>query len=215
MKNETFIVVLIDRSGSMSSIKDDVIGGYNTFIEEQRKVGDNAVLTLVQFDTGGIDTLHEMLPIGEVPYLTSDTFSPRGGTPLLDAMGQIIDAAGKQLAAIPLSNRPDKVVFVVITDGQENASHNFTKKDIRKKVSLQEKSYDWNFCFLGANLNSVDEARDLGMANLGSTGNFRPNSSSVVAMYANVSSNIANYRGSSMKSDLIFTKEQLKQMDTE
>ncbi len=115
---------------------------------------DNAFLTLVQFDSVGIDTVLESKPIRDVPALSEATYEPRGGTPLLDALGQTINRTGSALSAIPESVRPDKVVFVIITDGQENASQTFTKEQIQGMIELQEGTYKWNFVYLGANVNS-------------------------------------------------------------
>jgi hypothetical protein len=112
-------------------------------------------LTLVQFDTESTDVVHESMPILEVPDLNHQTFQPRGGTPLLDALGQTIDSTGRALAAIPEANRPNKVVFVVITDGQENSSHQHTKTSVKERIDHQSSRYNWQFVFLGANQDAL------------------------------------------------------------
>jgi Mg-chelatase subunit ChlD len=211
MRDETYIAVLLDRSGSMQSIRQDVIGGFNTFIEDQKKAGDNAFLTLVQFDSVGIDTVLESKPIKDVPALSEATYEPRGGTPLLDALGQTINRTGSALAAIPESVRPDKVVFVIITDGQENASQTFTKEQIQEMIELQEGTYKWNFVYLGANVNSFDEARMMGMK-VDLAANYAPNSAGMKAAYAVASHNIRAYRGTNNRDDLNISKQQREKM---
>jgi Mg-chelatase subunit ChlD len=149
MKDATHIAVLLDRSGSMGSVKDETISGFNYFLKEQKAAGDNASFTLVQFDSESTDVVHEAKPLGTVPDLNEDTYQPRGSTPLLDALGQTINSTGRTLAAIPETNRPDKVVFVVITDGEENASHQFTKKQVKEMIDHQTEKYNWQFRLSG------------------------------------------------------------------
>lgn len=163
MKDSTYISVLLDRSGSMGSVKEETISGFNHFIKDQKKAGDNASLTLVQFDTQSIDVVHENVPIKHVPELTGETYSPRGGTPLLDALGEAITKTGESLSAIPENSRPDKVVFVVITDGQENSSHKFTKSKIKEMIEHQTNFYQWVFVYLGANQDAFAEAGSIGI----------------------------------------------------
>ena len=101
-KNLTEIICLVDRSGSMEAVRDDSIGGFNAFLEEQQKSEfGKCLLTYVQFDSQGIDTVHECKPVADVPKLTRDTFVPRGGTPLIDAMCKTIDDTGARLAKLP------------------------------------------------------------------------------------------------------------------
>lgn len=211
MKDFTHIAVLIDRSGSMSSVKDETISGFNHFVKEQREAGDNASLTLVQFDSGGIDTLQEMTPIKAVPDLNSDTYQPRGMTPLLDALGKTIESTGRQLAAIPEDNRPDKVVFVVITDGQENASHQFTKARIAEMIGLQEGTYKWNFVYLGANQDAFAEAKGMQM-NAANAATFHPSAAAVRAVYDSTSANLADYRRTGHRASLNYSAPQRARM---
>src|SRR5580765_28629 len=124
------VVVLLDRSGSMSSIKKEMEGGFDQFVKEQRAVPGICVLTLVQFDSQGIDTVHEAKPIADVPALD---LAPRGLTPLLDAVGQTITKTKARWDAKKFS----KLLFLVITDGQENASREFKKDQIKKLVEDQ------------------------------------------------------------------------------
>ena len=209
MKDATHIAVLLDRSGSMGDIKDDAIGGFNCFLKEQKAAGANATLTLVQFDTESTDVVHESMPILEVPDLNHQTFQPRGGTPLLDALGQTIDSTGRALAAIPEANRPNKVVFVVITDGQENSSHQHTKASVKERIDHQSSRYNWQFVFLGANQDAFDEAGAVGIA-MGNAANFAP--ARMQAAFAATAANVASYRRSGNAAKLAYSDNQRAEM---
>ena len=209
MKDATHIAVLLDRSGSMGDIKDDAIGGFNCFLKEQKAAGSNATLTLVQFDTESTDVVHESMPILEVPDLNHQTFQPRGGTPLLDALGQTIDSTGRALAAIPEANRPNKVVFVVITDGQENSSHQHTKASVKERIDHQSSHYNWQFVFLGANQDAFDEAGAVGIA-MGNAANFAP--ARMQAAFAATAANVASYRRSGNAAKLAYSDDQRAEM---
>jgi len=209
VKDATHIAVLLDRSGSMGDIKDDAIGGFNCFLKEQKAAGANATLTLVQFDTESTDVVHESMPILEVPDLNHQTFQPRGGTPLLDALGQTIDSTGRALAAIPEANRPNKVVFVVITDGQENSSHQHTKASVKEIIDRQSSQYNWQFVFLGANQDAFDEAGAVGIA-MGNAANFAPARMQVA--FAATAANVASYRRSGNAAKLAYSDDQRAEM---
>lgn len=198
----------------MGDIKDDAISGFNCFLREQKAAGDNATLTLVQFDTESTDVVHESKPILEVPDLNENTFQPRGGTPLLDALGQTIDSTGRALAAIPESTRPDKVVFVVITDGQENSSHRFSKTRIKEMIEHQSSKYNWKFVYLGANQDAFDEAGGVGIG-VAQAANYAPARMKVA--FAATAVNVANYRRSGDSARLAYSPEQRAEMvkDTE
>src|SRR5674476_351385 len=124
-KGFTDVTVLLDRSGSMGKIASDVVGGLKQFVEDQQKIKGECNFSLVEFDSVGIDTPIKVQPLMEVRELPA--FFPRGGTPLLDALGDIIKSTGKRLARMAEAKRPERVVFVVITDGEENSSKQFTK----------------------------------------------------------------------------------------
>lgn len=209
MKDATHITILLDRSGSMESVKDETISGYNAFIKEQKEAGDNASLTLVQFDSQGIDTLQECTPIQAVPNLNTDTFQPRGMTPLLDALGRTIESAGKSLAAIPEASRPDKVVFVIITDGQENASHSFSKGRIKEMIEHQTNAYKWQFVYLGANQDAFTEAGDIGIA-AAAAANYV--GAATEDAFAVASANVGSYRLTNDSRKLNFSSRQRARM---
>lgn len=216
MKNHTHIVGVLDKSGSMSSIRKSVIDGFNKFVGEQMEEGDNASATLVLFDSPDhsipcIETVYENTPIKNTPLLTNEVYVPRGWTPLMDALGETIEKTGKALNDLPENERPDKVVFVVITDGYENASQTYTKDRIREMVTRQEEKYNWNFIFLGANMDAVKEGATFGVMAVNSA-SFSPDAASVGATYSNVSANLREYRNTGSSSSLKFTKEQRESM---
>ena len=149
----TDVTVLLDKSQSMAELVDETIGGFNGFLDRQKQnskdTGNRCEVQLIQFDN-----LYEPGPRYDVirhPALSRDGYTPRGNTALLDALGRAIDETGKRLAAIPEDKRPGKVLFVVLTDGLENASQHFSAQQIREKITLQQDAYRWDFIYLGAN----------------------------------------------------------------
>jgi hypothetical protein len=159
----THISVILDRTGSMEEIRDDTIGGFNAFLGEQKAQKGKATLTLVQFDSqDSYDVVHHFKPIKEVPELTRKTYVPRATTPLLDALGRGIYDLGKSLADMAKKDRPQKVVFAILTDGQENASHLFSKEQVLIMIKDKTEKEKWQFVFLSADLDAIAEAQDLG-----------------------------------------------------
>ncbi len=147
MKSDlTDITLVVDRSGSMESIKSDAEGGINEFILQQASEPGEAMLTLMQFDTE-YDLVHNGVKVSDVPAYT---LVPRGMTALLDAVGRAINETGARLAAMPEQDRPGLVVFVIVTDGEENSSQEFTRADLRKLIEHQQSEYSWQFTFLAA-----------------------------------------------------------------
>ena len=136
---KTDITVVLDRSGSMESIAKDVVTGLNEFVHKQQEVEGEAWFTLVQFDDE-YDVVHFRAPIADVPKLTRRTYVPRGSTALLDAIGRTIVDISARIASMAPGDRPDQIVFAVATDGQENASHEFTRRQIFKMIREREKS---------------------------------------------------------------------------
>lgn len=162
-KDYTHITVILDRSGSMESIRDDTIGGFNAFLKMQNAEQGTATLTLVQFDSQDpYEIIHRFKPIGDVPALTRETFVPRATTPLLDALGRGINDLEKSIGDLKKAARPSRVVFVVVTDGRENASGEFRKDQIEKMVKEKTES-DWQFVFLSADLDAIGDAMAVGI----------------------------------------------------
>lgn len=161
-ENYTDISIVLDRSGSMESIKDDTIGGFNSFLSEQKKVPGAATITLAQFDDV-YETVYQAIDLQAAPLLNDQTFVPRGTTALLDAIGRTINETGKRLAAMAESNRPAKVIFVILTDGHENASREFSMPQINEMIRRQRDTYSWEFVFLGANQDAIASAGQMGI----------------------------------------------------
>lgn len=155
----TDITLVVDRSGSMQQIREDAEGGVNAFIADQAAEPGEALLTLVQFDTE-YEFVHRGVPVQDAPMFH---LVPRGGTALLDAVGRAVNETGARLAAMPESSRPGLVIFVVMTDGHENSSVEFTKPQIREMIERQQSDYNWHFTFLGANQDAFAEAGGIGI----------------------------------------------------
>ena len=161
--NYTDITIVLDRSGSMDSVKDDTIGGVNQFLKSQQAVPGEATFSLVQFDNA-IEDVVWGVPLGIAQPLTDETFVPRGSTALLDAIGQTIDRVGQRLAAMNGPERPAKVIFVIVTDGHENASIRFTSHVVDGMIAHQRDQYQWQFLFLGANQDAIATAASLNIS---------------------------------------------------
>lgn len=160
MKDEALIVCVIDRSGSMASVVDDAIGGYNTFLESQKALPHPAKWSLVLFDHD-YEMVERGLPIAAAMPLDKVRFHPRGTTALLDAIGRTIDDTGKNLATLPESERPNKVLVAILTDGQENASKDYTRERIGQMIEHQRTVYSWEFLFLAADQDAISVASRL------------------------------------------------------
>lgn len=161
-KNLTEMVFILDRSGSMMSLTEDTIGGFNSMIENQKKEEGEAFVTTVLFDDQ-YELLHDHININDIQPITNNEYYARGMTALLDAVGKTINSVGNRLNATPEDERPDKVIFVITTDGMENASREFAKSKVKEMIEHQQSKYSWTFMFLGANMDAVGEAESLGI----------------------------------------------------
>jgi hypothetical protein len=191
MKDFTDITVILDRSGSMLSISEPTVSGFDEFVKSQQAKGDNAALSLVQFDDV-YEQVWNSLPINTVPSI-KEIFNPRGMTALRDAIGRSINETGKRLAALPESQRPNKVVFVIITDGYENASKEFSNAQITSLIKQQTEQYSWTFIFLGANQDAIASAQDLGIK-AGWAATYNANAGSVNKSFLRMSDHVSTYR---------------------
>lgn len=190
--NRTDITIVLDRSGSMHGVKSDTIGGFNQFMAEQRKAPGSAVITLHQFDDV-FETVFSAKDIKTAPDLTPETFQPRNNTALLDAIGRSIKDTGKRLSDQPEDVRPGKVVFVIITDGLENASHKFTSQQVFDMITHQREKYHWQFVYLGANQDAIATAANMGIATANAM-TYAHNHLGTVSAYASVSKNLVKMR---------------------
>lgn len=188
--NLTEIICVIDRSGSMSAIRHDAIGGFNTFLEQQKKAEGKCNLTYVQFDDE-IDVRYDGTRISDIPTLTEETYVPRGMTALLDAVGTTINKVGVRLASTEEEKRPGKVVFVILTDGNENASREFNHKRISDMIKEQRDKYQWEFVFLAANQDAWLVA---GSLSINHAANFAHTSKGVGQTFSKMSEGLRTYR---------------------
>lgn len=200
-ENFTSINVIIDASGSMSGLRTDTIGSFNTFRKEQSEFPGEAAFTLCTFNDQS-RLVHDFVKIASVSDLDHRSYLPAGNTALLDAMGSTIESVGRKLAALPEEERPSKVLFLIITDGQENASHTYTKDQIKSMVEHQRQVYSWEFVFMGANIDAITAGTSLGIAASNSVA-YHATKGGTRSLYSSVSSNTSAYRssGSSVSQD--------------
>jgi len=162
-ENLTEIVAILDRSGSMEHLTNDTIGGFNSFLKEQIEIPGEAVLTTILFNDS-YKLLHDRENIMKIKPISKKEYIAQGSTALLDAMGKTINDIGLKLYNTLENERPSKVIFFIITDGEENASVEFTNDKIKEMVELQKNIYNWDFIFLGANIDSFTTASALGIS---------------------------------------------------
>lgn len=157
MKNGyAHIALLLDESGSMESIKDATLTGFNKFIKDQKELAGDCTVSLATFNSRNPYALqYEFTPLAEVKQLRGHSFRPDGGTPLLRAMATHIDLTGRALAAMKEEDRPDRVLLVVLTDGEENSSRDITWEAVAAKIKHQEEVYGWKVVYLGANQDAI------------------------------------------------------------
>lgn len=156
------IIFALDRSGSMMLGKNDYIGGFNAFLAEQREIPGECLVTLAQFNEH-YGTVYAGQPIAEVEPLTLATFKTFGQTALYDALCRLIDETGARLSMLSAPERPDKVIVVILTDGEENASRRYTLEDASARIRHQREVYQWEFIYLGANQDAFKVGKDLGV----------------------------------------------------
>ena len=162
-KNLTEMVFILDRSGSMSGLEADTIGGYNSLLEKQRNEVGDATVTTVLFDDQ-YEMIHDHAAIGKVKDITNKEYFARGMTGLLDAVGKTINHVGDRHKNALDSEIPNKTMVVIITDGQENASREFTLPQVKQMIERQKEKYGWEFLFLGANIDAVTTAAGFGIS---------------------------------------------------
>ena len=207
-KELTDITVVMDRSGSMVSCQSDAEGGLNQFVKDQLKEPGEAVFTLVQFDDV-YEVVHDGVRLQDVPHIS---LVPRALTALYDAVGKAINVTGERLLKLAEADRPGLVVFMIITDGLNNASREFSIDQIKEKIQHQENEYSWKFIFLGANMDAFAAGGSLGVRASG-IANYTP--STVKHAYGSTSSNVARMRCAVLSSEPAkneFTEEELEAM---
>jgi uncharacterized protein YegL len=184
--NLTEVAVILDRSGSMTSIRSDMEGGFKQFVADQRKLPGRCVMSLYQFDNE-YEVVFEERDVHQIEGLT---LVPRGGTALLDAVGRSVVKIGERLAKKSESERPGGVVVMIITDGHENASREWSRARVKEAVERQQKDYHWKFIYLGADMGAFTEAAAIGMV----AAQFTASPLGAQALYHTTSNSVGNYR---------------------
>lgn len=161
-KGLTEIVYILDRSGSMSGLEADTIGGFNSMIEKQKKTGEKAYVSTILFDNH-TEVLHDRVPIQGVEKMNDKQYYVRGCTALLDAVGGAIHHIGNVHKYAREADRPGKTIFVITTDGMENASHRYSYEQVQKMIKHEREKYGWEFIFIGANIDAAAEAERFGI----------------------------------------------------
>ncbi len=162
-KGLTEIVFIMDKSGSMSGLESDTIGGYNSFLTKQKETDGEAYISTVLFDTTN-EVIHDRLPIARVEAMTTEQYQVGGCTALLDALGEAIHHIGNIHKYAREEDRPEKTIFIITTDGMENSSKLYTYDKVKHMVERQEQRYHWEFLFLGANMDAIETAGRMGIA---------------------------------------------------
>ncbi len=195
----TDITVLIDKSGSMAHLRKDTIGGFNTFLQQQKELSGQAALTVVQFDSDSRTTVAAQ-DVKLVANLSEATYYPGGGTALYDTLGSVIDATGRRFAAMREEDRPERVIFLIITDGEDTSSHILGASEVQVKIRHQRDAYRWDFQYIGANVDAVKEAVNMGI--LASKAlNYAPDAKGSNTAYMMMARNVTSYRSAQTQAE--------------
>ena len=162
-KNLTELVIILDRSGSMRGLESDTIGGYNGMLKKQRETKGEVLVSTVLFDNES-EVLYDRVPLDQMPEMTEKEYYVRGCTALLDAVGGAIHHIGNVHKYAREEDRPEKTIFVITTDGMENASHQYSYAHVKQMVERQKEKYGWEFLFLGANIDAIATAGRFGIS---------------------------------------------------
>ena len=191
-KNLTELVFILDRSGSMAGLESDTIGGFNAMIEKQKKTEGEALVSTVLFSSEST-VIHDRVDVQKVAPMTDREYNVGGCTALLDAIGGAIHHIGNVHKYARPEDVPEKTLFVITTDGMENASCRYDADEIRRKIEKQKKKYGWEFLFLGANIDAVETARRYGIAENRAV-NYRSDSRGTRLNYEVVSDAVTHMR---------------------
>ena len=188
----TELVFILDRSGSMSGLESDTIGGFNSMIEKQKKEEGEAVVSTVLFDNESV-VIHDRLPLDRVPHMTEKEYFTRGCTALLDAVGGAIHHIGNVHKYARKEDVPEKTLFIITTDGYENASRRYDYEKVRRMIERQKEKYGWEFLFLGANIDAAREAARFGI-DTDRAANYHADSKGTGVIYEALSETICQVR---------------------
>ena len=191
-KNLTELVFILDRSGSMAGLEDDTIGGFNAMIEKQKRESGEALVSTVLFDND-CEVIHDRVNIRKIEPMTHKEYYVRGCTALLDAVGGAIHHIGNVHKYAREEDRPEKTLFVITTDGMENASRKFSYEKLKALIERQKEKYGWEFLFLGANIDAAKEAARFGIG-ADRAANYHADSEGTHVIYETVSEAITQVR---------------------
>lgn len=193
-KNLTELVFILDRSGSMSGLERDTIGGFNSMIEKQRKEDGECYVSTVLFDNYS-EVLHDRVKLSEIKPMTNEDYTVRGCTALIDAIGGAIHHIGNVHKYAREEDVPENTIFIITTDGQENASHRYTSDRVKMMIERQKEKYGWEFLFIGANIDAVETAAQYGIEQDRAV-NYHADPQGTSIVYESVSKAVCNVRAS-------------------
>ena len=193
MKNNiTELVFILDRSGSMAGLESDTIGGFNSLIEKQRKQDGECYVSTILFDHVS-EVLHDRVKLSEFNKLTENDYTVRGATALIDAIGGAIHHIGNVHKYARPEDVPEHTMFVIMTDGMENASRRYSRDKVKRMIEHEKEKYGWEFLFIGANIDSVETARHFGIGADRSV-NYHADSQGTAVVFETVSETVCNMR---------------------
>ena len=193
------LVFILDRSGSMSGLESDTIGGFNAMIAKQKKEEGEAYVSTILFDNVS-EVLHDRINLKEIPKMTSKDYTVRGCTALIDAIGGAIKHIGNIHKYARPEDVPAHTMFIITTDGQENASHRFSSDEVKKMIENQKEKYGWEFLFIGANIDAVETAARFGIERNRAV-NYNADSKGTQILYETLSAPICAMRADAAISD--------------
>ena len=191
-KNLTELVFILDRSGSMAGLEADTIGGFNAMLEKQKAEPGEAIVSTVLFDNRS-EVLHDRLPLDRVPAMTREDYWVRGCTALLDAVGGAIRHIGNVHKYAREEDRPERTLFIITTDGMENASRRYDYREVKAMIEQMREKYGWEFLFLGANIDAAREAARFGIRP-DRAANYHADHRGTAVIYEAVSDAVCNVR---------------------
>ena len=193
MSNKTTeLVFILDRSGSMSGLESDTIGGFNSLIEKQRKEEGECFVSTVLFDDSSF-VLHDRIKLSDVPKMTETDYYVRGCTALIDAIGGAIHHIANIHKYAREEDVPEKTVFIITTDGMENASHIYSSDEVKRMIEKEKEKYGWEFLFIGANIDAVETAKHYGIDDSRAV-NYNADCEGTHILYETVASTIGSVR---------------------
>lgn len=190
--NITELVFILDRSGSMSGLEGDTIGGFNSMINKQKKEEGECLVSTVLFDNES-EVLHDRLKLQDIPVMTENDYTVRGCTALIDAIGGAIHHIGNIHKYARKEDVPEKTMFIITTDGMENASRRYTSEQVKGMIERQKNKYGWEFIFIGANIDAVETAARYGISEENAV-NYHADKKGTAVLYESVACAVSEVR---------------------